>query len=305
MNLINDIQEAAVDSSVDLSTLLRKCKLLAARIRNDDLAGWVDHELNGYPSADNLPPYRVIKVQSFGNFYGPFGRAQLGVPIPSVSLPSEYREYATTEYLMEGASSLSASLESNSSNPNIQYTWSPDLIAYVGTNIYKGYTCLSAWKSFSRHNITGILDIVRNRILDFTISIEAEIPDASNASSLAAISPDRSQQIFKTVIMGSVGNLAYGSSDFSQATELHVSTGDFSGLRECLEKLRVSTEDIDELETILQEDGPPEQSGAFGYRTARWVGNMVSKALSGTWDIGTSVAADALKKAIFSYYGLG
>lgn len=56
MSLLRDIQQAAVDSSIPLSDLLRKCTLLAARLQNDELRSWVARELNGYESADELPP---------------------------------------------------------------------------------------------------------------------------------------------------------------------------------------------------------------------------------------------------------
>ena len=48
MSLLREIQEAAIDGSIDLPTLLRKCKVLAARLGNDDFTDWVDAELNGY-----------------------------------------------------------------------------------------------------------------------------------------------------------------------------------------------------------------------------------------------------------------
>lgn len=48
MSLLHDIQEMAVSSKSDISTLLRKCKILAVRLGNDDFKNWIDQELNGY-----------------------------------------------------------------------------------------------------------------------------------------------------------------------------------------------------------------------------------------------------------------
>ncbi|MBF0290686.1 MAG: hypothetical protein HQK86_00860 [Nitrospinae bacterium] len=47
MSLLRDIQTAAVAPDTDVATLLRKCKILAVRLGNDDFKAWVDHELNG------------------------------------------------------------------------------------------------------------------------------------------------------------------------------------------------------------------------------------------------------------------
>jgi hypothetical protein len=41
MTLLEEIQNAAVDATSDLGTLLRKCKLLAARLGSKSLEEWV------------------------------------------------------------------------------------------------------------------------------------------------------------------------------------------------------------------------------------------------------------------------
>ncbi len=55
MSLLRDIQNAAVDKNTDVSTLLRQCKILSARLGNDVFKRWVDSELNGYETKDELP----------------------------------------------------------------------------------------------------------------------------------------------------------------------------------------------------------------------------------------------------------
>ena len=73
MSLLREIQDAAVNSEVELATLLRKCKVLAARLGNGEFKSWVDNELDGYKSPDGLPDYRVLTVNSKGHFAGAFG----------------------------------------------------------------------------------------------------------------------------------------------------------------------------------------------------------------------------------------
>ena len=57
--ILEDIQNDAVDASKDLSTLLRKCKLLAARLGSQQLEDWLLWESNGYPGDVPVPDYRV------------------------------------------------------------------------------------------------------------------------------------------------------------------------------------------------------------------------------------------------------
>ena len=41
MSLLRDIQAVAIDSTVPLTTLLRKCKVLVARLGNAEFKQWV------------------------------------------------------------------------------------------------------------------------------------------------------------------------------------------------------------------------------------------------------------------------
>ncbi|MFN4056521.1 MAG: hypothetical protein ACK4GU_16890, partial [Alishewanella aestuarii] len=70
MSLLREIQSAAIDSHTDLASLLRKCKVLAARLGSNDFKAWVDNELSGYKSVDGLPEYRILNVNSKGHFAG-------------------------------------------------------------------------------------------------------------------------------------------------------------------------------------------------------------------------------------------
>ena len=54
MSLLREIQNDAVNSKVKVSDLLRKCKILAARLGNDDFKIWIDSELcNGLMKSDS------------------------------------------------------------------------------------------------------------------------------------------------------------------------------------------------------------------------------------------------------------
>jgi hypothetical protein len=60
-------------SKEPLGVLLRKCLILATRLKNNALREWSNKELNGYSNDDALPEYRTFKAHSKGHFVGPFG----------------------------------------------------------------------------------------------------------------------------------------------------------------------------------------------------------------------------------------
>src|SRR3990172_1094145 len=89
MSLLEEIQTAAVDANSDLGTLLRKCKVLAARLGSQPLEDWLLWESNGYPENVEVPNYRVWPLRVKGHFFGPFGSGLRNAPIPLALLPEK------------------------------------------------------------------------------------------------------------------------------------------------------------------------------------------------------------------------
>src|SRR5690242_16206897 len=58
-SLIEEIQREALDLTVPVSTLLRKVRLAAAKLKLDVVEDWVSNELNGYETS--VPAYRILK----------------------------------------------------------------------------------------------------------------------------------------------------------------------------------------------------------------------------------------------------
>lgn len=154
-----------------------------------------------------------------------------------------------------------------------------------------------------RSTVIGVLDAVRNRVLQFVLEIEEQAPDVGDAKPGAAspISAERVTQIFTTTIMGAA-NVAVGGQNVSQTAQVGV--GDLESLRTYLTSLGVPTPDVAELEAALKKDGPPNKEGQFGSNIAGWIGKMVKKAAQGGWKIAVEAAAAVLAAAIRSYYGL-
>jgi hypothetical protein len=102
MSLLREIQEEATKTDSDVLVLLRKCRVLASRIGNHDLKAWVQRELDGYESSDELPEYRKAHTISKGHFLGAFGRQLKNAEIPPRCLPEKYRPFASEANLRSG-----------------------------------------------------------------------------------------------------------------------------------------------------------------------------------------------------------
>jgi hypothetical protein len=109
MDLLADIQTAAVDPTHTLSDLLRKCQILAFRLRHEPFKEWVAHELNGYPDEATLPTYRgPLRGHIKADLAGSFGSGAKNVHVPLSNIPEEVRDKATSFNFYQGVAMLEA-----------------------------------------------------------------------------------------------------------------------------------------------------------------------------------------------------
>ncbi|WP_339145215.1 hypothetical protein [Pseudoalteromonas galatheae] len=216
MSLLRDIQGSAVDANEPIGTLLRKCKILAVRLGSSELKSWVECELNGYSERDDLPEYRIMSVGCKGHFSGGFGSSMSNAEIPSRCIPKDFREGLFTSYLAQPISSIE-SLIKDSDGGTVQEPWPADVTAHFGMKMYQGYNCMQAWKVIPVNALVGILDMIRNKVLNFVLEIESEDPQAGDAPiNSQPVAEEKVQQVFHTYITGNVQNVATGSTNVSQ-----------------------------------------------------------------------------------------
>jgi hypothetical protein len=208
MSLLRDIQSAALDPSVDLATLLRKCLVLAKRLKHDELSAWVSHELNGYADEAPLPPYRRLAVMSKGYFQGPFNSSMNNAPIAKASLPKELWSRVDESSLRDPVAALQSMAGAKTA---IQGHWSADLVALCQRKypMYEGVTLMAAWQIIPVSDIKAALDTIRTRVLEFALAIEEEAPDAGEVAPGAApaVSREVVNQIYNVTINGGQSNI--------------------------------------------------------------------------------------------------
>lgn len=253
MSLLRDIQNSAIDEGSQIATLLRKCKVLAVRLGSQEFGRWIDNELNGYSNIEQLPPYRILKVRSYGHFSGYFGREIKNAPIPPGVLPEKIREFVETSKINMSVSALS-NLAASEKDP--RENWPPDVVRIVGTNIYQDMSCISAWKTLPRAALLSILDTVRTRVLNFVLEIETQYPDAGEAAVNSQPVPgEKVSQVFHTYITGNIQNVATGSSDFEQKATFHTGVSDelFKNLLAAVTKAPADPKIIEQLAGSVEE----------------------------------------------------
>lgn len=216
MTLLREIQTAATDQHIDISTLLRKAKILAARLRNPEFEAWVDHELNGYEDRIAVPSYRVIFSSALGTLTDGW-RLWNDFHIMTTFLPEKYKDWGEKCYLDEPI----ATIASMAKRESLRVPWPQELAVQYGAKGTKGLQCIQAWLPITPDSLLGVVDTVRTRLLDFSLKLEAESPNAGEIQSgLTPIASEKLRPMVINTFYGPVGNVAQHSERFSQTSEI-------------------------------------------------------------------------------------
>jgi AbiTii len=309
MSLLSEIQDSAVDGSSDLETLLRKCRVLATRLKHEDLKNWVACELDGYPADMPLPEYRTCSGHPFGTFVGALGRGVKNCPIPISDIPEEFRDVMTHQVFRQGVGALQ-NLVGTVEGTTIQFGWPAEANQIIRPkNMANDLVLAQGWLNVDKSRLVGILSTVRNRILGFALELEALYPDAEEANpGKTPLSKEEVNRVFQQnitqIFHGHVANVASGHA-IEQTGTINIQQGDFRTLAMFLQEKGVSDEDIRDLESAIKADPRPEPSGkTLGKKVAAWVGKMIAKSAEGAWKAGTDAASKLLIDAIKNHYGM-
>src|SRR5260370_27025950 len=91
MSLLREIQSDLASAGTDVTSILRKCKILAARLESEEFARWLEWELNGYPESQPMPEYRRLGANCYADFLNRAWRATR-IPVLLAFVPENFRE---------------------------------------------------------------------------------------------------------------------------------------------------------------------------------------------------------------------
>jgi hypothetical protein len=241
---------------------------------------------------------------TMGHFVGAFGREIKNIQIPAMAIDERFRSGLTEVYFRQGVASIKSMIDS-SENGSMRIPWPAEAYQLVGQgDIIADMNLIQAIRVINISELTGTLDAVRNKILNFVLELETRDPEAGEAvKERGQIPKDQVQHIFKTIIKGDVANLAQGSSHFIQEAAVQVRKGDIDALLRAVSNLGVSPEDTAELRFVVEQE-PKCKRGEFGSKVSAWIGKIVSKAAHGAYEVTTKVVADVAAEALKRYYGI-
>lgn len=308
--MIQDIINDLLKPSLDVSSVLKKCMVFAKKIEHEKLYNWIKLELNGYDYDNRLeiPNYRKIHVQSFGEFQKSFGQREI-LPIPPSLISEQYREIVETYYVIEPLAVLEDILISRSSRENQQKrvsNWPADLIVLEANNIWQDACCLSAWREIPVGAIKGVIDCARNRTLEFMLEFEESgFYDEQFLAPLQEEAKTEVTQMVNNIILKSgAANIAIGNGVIQQNIDNRVNQGSLDDLVKVLTNLGVDEEDLSEIKDILNTHKETNES-VPSKKISSWIGKIFQKAGEGAFAVGGKVAMNVICSALLDFLGLG
>lgn len=167
--IIKDI----VENRVPLEQSLNRLYILAADVKNTQLAEWAQKELNGYAVSDTLPEYRRMKCFHF-KYSGLNGGFQVTkIPLPTDFLKVETLEKYSKISMYDGIRYIEEL--SNSNKPAVRNL--TFLAGEVAERTDDMVSCISIYQEIPQSIPQGICATVKNKMIIALLELEKRYGD--------------------------------------------------------------------------------------------------------------------------------
>jgi hypothetical protein len=252
MEILRQIQADLLKPDGPLSSILRKAKVLASELHSDELRDWVSHELDGYESDDELPDYRIIRTACVGIWTNGHWKVENhGVPLHMID--DEKLRQLLTRYRVFGGI---RKIERLATHWEQHFVLSPHITLQVNHYVADGgYAYVGLEYALGQHEFDQILDTVKNRLLDFVLTLnqtwhlDDNLPSKGELSNLVSVVIYNNPKGGNVSVFDQRGQQV--SYQYNAAGDININAvSDKDGLRDQLEKLRAEVEHAKGLRAI-------------------------------------------------------
>jgi hypothetical protein len=199
--MINQIINELADNKQSLVNPFLKAKIFGSRLGNSQLLNWVNKELNGYDSKDDLPDYRLAKANSECNIHQGY-YVEYQTPVPLTFIKNMKIRGIFTHFPLDQSVSTLESMEKTPEGNLIGKPFPADFWGAITEEVQgAGFNGnITNIKVFThKSSVTQTLTVIRSRFLDMMLKLEEEFPSLENE----VLEPGQKQKINKqiTIIM--------------------------------------------------------------------------------------------------------
>ncbi|MCU5655954.1 hypothetical protein OCF56_18830 [Bacillus mycoides] len=161
-SIVLELQREASSGDVEISNLLRKAYIVAKKLKIAEFEEWSHRELNGYSDYDSTPEYRLVQGEIKG--YDPYRGSWIPVLIENPKIAKEL----SGKKLLESISSME-SLVNQDGMALVKFPASLRNNFSNSTGLKTEYGL-----SLNKEEIKGIIETVRNIVLEWALKLEED-----------------------------------------------------------------------------------------------------------------------------------
>ncbi len=160
--IVQELQADLASSTSSVSDILRKAVIVARKLKVDELAVWINKELNGYSNEEGVPPYRIVTGSLVAHH--PYSGK-----IPLIVRDAELEKVFTTKRITMPAAEIEHLLGSRNDAGYFVHTFTSSQSAVL-MDAFKMDLVPSLHVPTS--HFKRILDRIRNELLDWALKLE-------------------------------------------------------------------------------------------------------------------------------------
>lgn len=155
-----ELQKDIINNNLDIVSILRKAHLIASKLNLFDFDKWINYELNGYDDYSSIPKYRSVngEIKAKSPFYG----------LIPVMLSSNIANDLNIRKIPNPMSEIVSLVKNNKS---ITISLPSELSEMLCAN---SGIILPCYYIFGTHYLVGIIDSVKNTLLEWCIKLEKD-----------------------------------------------------------------------------------------------------------------------------------
>lgn len=235
-SLVLELQRAAMSPAEKVADVVRKASVVATKLGLSAFKEWCESELNGYGDKA-VPRYRSVRGQlkAFNPYNG---------WIPVMIFDGDIMERLSSREIGQSIGELQHLYETRSDDSNLQIPLPHEWIQKIFKNSPEYRLGMIPTLLVGHAQLYGILEAVRNRILEWSLELEAKGVFGEGLTFTKDEVTKASHVVYNIgAFSGVLGNVS--------SSQLQI--GDYNSIHSELKRLGISQEERNELEAVLDE----------------------------------------------------
>ncbi|WP_394542755.1 AbiTii domain-containing protein [Priestia aryabhattai] len=205
----SQILKDVVSGKESIENILLRLKVILSDLDNELIMKWVDGELQGYKSEDDLPKYRIFRGSIIGTYLVNYQAKYTNAPVPlEVLLPQEKIDNISIVTVNDSIATVQNMLDGENRERFAKviptafcHAISTSQLQIVGMNVH-----------LSSNHLDGIVSSVKHKLIEIVMQLEKQFDNLDELDIKSQVEEDSSK---RDQIVYDIENIIYEGSPIS------------------------------------------------------------------------------------------